>query len=451
MSNGPILDLVAKGQLDEDIIDIENKQSIFKFDIEKKNKYTKGDMINYPQGRPNWGNTVRFNIERRGDMLTSLYLVVKLPKLSVSNLNTTDAQDENDPDCKYRVRYPRFIGNVLMEKATLYINDAIIDEIYGDYCQLYTDLYFSDWNRKAMIGLDDIFNRPNLKIDAESVYIPLSFWFCNNEYKPLPILAMQNSNIYVDIKFRNFNECTTILELDDNNILCHSNIIHQELPLESAFMISNYYYLDLEERKQVASQDYELLITQCQVRTTNMSNLSANLSLKFNNVVKDMFFFVQPERNKKYGDYFNFSNKMDFPPVELINNVNKKLWDLEPKRHLLSRGRLLFDGIERIEWRDAKYFYYMQNHENYENKIESYIYLYSFNIDPTKYSNNSGANFSRIEESYLQVEIKPDKFIVNYPILTTYPRETNYELKCYATNFNILIIKNGLVGLKYSN
>jgi hypothetical protein len=122
---------------------------------------------------------------------------------------------------------------------------------------------------------------------------------------------------------------------------------------------------------------------------------------------------------------------------------------LEPEKHLLSRARLLFNGIERIGWRDAKYFYNMMNHENYRNNIYSYVYCYSFNTDPTRYNNNSGCNFSRIENPYLQVEITPDKFYLDSNI--TNPSSNGYILKCYATNYNILVIKNGLVGLKYNN
>jgi hypothetical protein len=58
----------------------------------------------------------RIYIERYGDLLYGLYLVVKLPKLSVSNLNTSLPQDENDINSKYRVRYSDFIGNTLVEK-----------------------------------------------------------------------------------------------------------------------------------------------------------------------------------------------------------------------------------------------------------------------------------------------------------------------------------------------
>ena len=445
MSNGSITELISKGELDKELTDINNNTSLFNYSITKKNKYSKAESRYYPKGKANWGNTVRFNLEKDGDLLYGLYLVVKLPKLSVSELNVNPIQDENDPSSIYRVRYTDFIGNVLVEKISLYINGQLIDEQYGDYMQYYTDLYISDWNRKEMIGMDDNLRKPNLKINSEIIYIPFKFWFCNQT--PLPVIALQYSDIYIDVKFRKFSECITILEYNNNN-LYHSTKIHNEVPLEDVVLQANYYLTELNERKELAMKDYEILITQCQLKSTNF-NTTANLEISFNHVVKDLMFLVQSNKHKANGEYFNVSAKMDYPPAEL-NPLNKyQLWDLEPQRHILSRARIIFDGIERLEWRDAKYFYNMQNHENYKNSLESYVYVYSFNINPTRDTNFSGCNFSRIDNPYLQVEVKPNNFILDTNL--RYPTNDSYELKCFATNFNILVIKNGLAGLKYNN
>ena len=446
MSNGSILELVAKGQLDEELIDINNKSSLFDFAINKKNKYTKGDTIFYPEGKANWGNTFRINIEKKGDLLYGLYIKVKLPKLSISNIG---GLNENDPSTPYRITYVDSIGNALIEKASLYINGQLIDELSGDYMQVYTDLYVSDSNRKAMLGTDSILNLPNLKIQSEYIYIPLKYWFTLNNDKPLPVIALQNSDIYIDIQFRKFSECISVLEKDPNDRIFHSNKTHPEVPIEEVCLQANFYYLDLEERKKMATDDYEILITQTQIRNQTFSS-NVNLEIDFNHIVKDIIFFVQPVKHKTYGEYFNFSAKLKYPPPELFSSsINFELWYLEPHRHLLSRARMLFNGIERIEWRDAKYYYYMQNHENYRNTLQSYVYVYSFNINPTKDTNFSGCNFSRLDNAQLQMEVKPNPFILNTSLLT-YPTDDTYELKCYATNFNILVIKGGLVGLKYT-
>ena len=115
-----------------------------------------------------------------------------------------------------------------------------------------------------------------------------------------------------------------------------------------------------------------------------------------------------------------------------------------------NRLHKVYTSRDNVNWdRDAKYFYNVQNHDNYQNTLLSYVYVYSFNIDPTRNYSNNGCDFSRLDNAQLQIESKPQTIFLggnNY-----YPTDDTYELKCYATNFNILVIKGGLAGVKYSN
>ena len=467
MANGSIIELVSTSQLDEDITDKSDKSSIFTFDINnKKNKYSKLDFIYYPQGKSNWNTKSRFYIKHDGDLLYGLYLKIKLPALSVKHLDVTPVPNEyNTPSTPYRIKYGDYIGNLMIKKVSLYINDMLIDELHGSYMQLYTDLYISDWNRKAMIGLDDNLNRPKLKIDSEYIYIPLRFWFCDN-IKPLPIIALQHSEIYIDVTFRDFNECVMVLE-EHSGLLFHSQAKHDIYQIDEISLQANFYLVEHEARKKLASREYEFLITQTQIKSTNFTSYVL-LDITFNHVIKDLFFFVQPNCNILNGEFFNFTAKTKYLPNKLISQLFEKngkpkngvdiknvhyLYNIEPTRHLLNQARILFNGIERINWRDYKYFYLMQNYENYRNKTntDSYVYLYSFNINPTQFSNWVGCNFSRIENPQLQLNINNDPFIINTEPLIKNPVDELYHLVCYATNFNIFIIKNGVAGLKYNN
>jgi hypothetical protein len=456
---GPITELVAIDDQDNDLTDSTNLDSLFDYSIIKKNKYTKGDHITWPSGCVNWSNTIRFEIERIGDLLYGIYLIVKLPKISVEDIRgVTEKLDENDPSCPFRVKYCDYIGNVIIEKVSLYFNGQLIDEQYGEYMQIYTDLYVSDSNRKAMIGMDDYLNLPNLKINPEYIYIPLNFWFCNQIETPLPIVAMTRTTIHLDVKFRDFNSSYMILKKTPSGLWSHQDLVLTEVSLSDVKLQTNFYYLNLDERKSLGEKlQWEILITQSQRKQiqfrTSVKSI-ASLDIDFNHVVKDIFFYVRPDSHVKYGDFFNFSSKMSYLPNKLSELVlDQTLWLLEPKRHLLSRARILFNGIERIEWRDGKYFHRMQNFENYQNTVRTMIYMYSFNADPTGYTNNSGCNFSRISVAQLQVEIVQPDWIVwktnEQQIL--YPKYDSVELVCFATNFNILVIKNGQVSLKYSN
>jgi hypothetical protein len=191
--------------------------------------------------------------------------------------------------------------------------------------------------------------------------------------------------------------------------------------------------------------DYEILITQAQYKSINLKN-KTHLDINFNYVVKDLIFYIQSSINIKNNEYFNFSNKLKIPSID-FKPINNTLWNLTPKRHLLKRARILFDGIERVEWRDVKYFYNMQNYENYKTFLDSYIYLYSFNISPKSTGNNVGCNFSRITNPQLQIELIDNPTNI-YNIFNININD-NYELKCIVNNYNILIIKNGLASLKF--
>ena len=53
-------------------------------------------------------------------------------------------------------------------------------------------------------------------------------------------------------------------------------------------------------------------------------------------------------------------------------------YDTSNKDHVLGEARIMINGYPRVEWKDFKYYYYLQNYENYRNRLEHYVYLYSF-------------------------------------------------------------------------
>ena len=70
-------------------------------------------------------------------------------------------------------------------------------------------------------------------------------------------------------------------------------------------------------------------------------------------------------------------------------------------------------------------------------------YIYSFAIDPEMYQPNGTLNFSRL-----------NSFILNFnynktdSLFTT--MDETYKFTCYAINYNILKIQNGMGGLVYN-
>ena len=53
------------------------------------------------------------------------------------------------------------------------------------------------------------------------------------------------------------------------------------------------------------------------------------------------------------------------------------------KNHTLGEARIMINGYPRVEWKDYKYYYYLQNYENYRNKMEHNVY-YILSVNPNQ-------------------------------------------------------------------
>ena len=188
MSNGALTQLVAVGAQEENFLSEEPKDSIFLNKEKKINNFVKSTLSMEASGSANWGNTIKFKVEKKGDLLNSLYFVAKLPALNRKYLADTGSE--------YFVRWVDYIGNVLIENVKLFIGGQLIDEQTGDFAQIYTDLYDDDWNKLCLIGLDDTLTTPSDSVDSTFVYVPLQFWFCQKLQNSLPIIALQYLHVH---------------------------------------------------------------------------------------------------------------------------------------------------------------------------------------------------------------------------------------------------------------
>lgn len=462
--DGPLIDLLARGAQDKDLLTTDIKNSLFKNELTKYTNFSRGSITVDFKGNGNWGSTIKFIIPRDGDLLSSVYLNLKLPEISVDDIIGISESEKGD----YLVKWTDYIGNALIDKAKLKIGGNLIDEMYGIYMQIHTDLYDDDWNKLMMIGHDDYLNLPQKQIYSEELFIPLKFWFSEQVSKALPLIALnKNQEVEIEIKFTNFHQCYSILKKlpgtsSNLDVYTHSSKQLKTKQFEKISLETNMVYLSGPERIQVSKSDYEILITQVQRRQTSI-NTHNFLELNLNHLVKELIFFIQPNKNIKQGEIFNFGSKLKYlsNDYEDIKYYDGFTYNNLPHYHLLEKARILINGIERLPWKNYKYFYNLQNYEHYRNSTSNYIYLYSFSTNPLASNPSGHCNFNRINNAQLQFHIKQ---VPQTPITITNNDDTETEilvngsikdsnpgiLTVYATNYNFLIIKDGIAGLKYN-
>ena len=149
-----------------------------------------------------------------------------------------------------------------------------------------------------------------------------------------------------------------------------------------------------------------------------------NITLDFNNPLKELIWVVQQDRMLQSNEWFNYTNR-------LLIEQNVVLADQ------ITNTILRIDGYDRFEVRDASYFRLVQPYQHHTRIPDDYIYNYSFSLNPEAAQPMGSMNASRIDTIVLSMNMNQN--IVRY----------NAGVTVYATNYNVFRIAAGLGGVLF--
>ena len=130
-------------------------------------------------------------------------------------------------------------------------------------------------------------------------------------------------------------------------------------------------------------------------------------------------------------DPFNYSN--------FINNSDNPV----------TTSQLKLNGQDRFSTRDSIYFNYLQPFESYKNTPSNGINLYNFNLNPNEFQPSGSCNFSKVDNTKLELLISKNNIDDKGSYFTNEYEEG--QLKVYAQNYNLLLIHNGKSGIAYTS
>lgn len=144
------------------------------------------------------------------------------------------------------------VDNITNSKTTMLFGNSyiFIAECLQDENSLQATLY-NVYNSNSNVYNYNSKNVP-IVFNPKTLYIPLQFFFCQNPALALPLISLQYSKVYMNVKFGN------------------------KVKTGSAKLWIDYVYLDKEERQMMATQNHELLITQLQYTKSNTSETLIN-------------------------------------------------------------------------------------------------------------------------------------------------------------------------------
>lgn len=439
---GGLIQLIAKGP--QDIFLTDNPEiSFFKTVYKKHTAFA-------IETKEQYFNTITFgtksvcNIAKDADLISNISIRITLPSLNTATImkNTKLCMKDIDLDCfcekcskkntETIYGWVNSIGHVLIEYVELEIGGYIIDKQYGEWFEIWSELTQTAEKKPGyseMIGKRDPPSfKPNTFSDSLELIVPLNFYFTRNIGLALPLVALYRNEIYVNVKWRQFEDCW---------ISNKPNVRPSFVPKFMASLLVDYVFLELFEREKFAKENHLYLIEQVQYNNPSFyvkNTVSPMVDLNFNHPVKEIVWVIQradinqrsneSDPDFSYGnDWFNYSCFKS-----RIKNVIKDPFE---------SAYLLFNGQPRSNSLPAIYYRLYQTYHYHTKTPSNYIYVQTFALKPEEHQPTGTCNMSVMDK--VRLNIKMGNFVA-----------ADFNVKVYAVSYNFILIVDGMIALAFA-
>jgi len=400
-------------------------------------------------------------IARNADLVQEIYFSFKIPNIKKMK-TVVDQGSIGQLEELEDFRFVKNLGEVMIENYKIYIGGTLMDTQYGEWLHIWNELSIESskkYGYDKMIGnipelyMPDIYNNLNYaqtQIDSRRLYVPLKFWFNKNPGLALPLIALQYHEIEIHLEIRPFKELVTINEKKPKNVNAISKYFTESTTDKlniDPYLEVNYVFLDSVERNYIAVNSHDYLIEQVvRIPFKSVKQFDIN-TLVLQNPVKEIIWVLNRDDVYKTNDWFEYTDTQD-EDLDGSDNTECDIACREKEMDILTSATFLFNGIERMEEKDASYFNLIQPYQHHSVVPSPGIYVYSFSLLPEQFQPSGSCNMSRINKIELKTEtIKPKP----KPTTTTTDSDIyNYDMRVYVVNYNFLRVKGGLGGLAFS-
>jgi len=250
--SGGIVQLVATGIQDVHLTG-NPEISFFRSQFKRHTHFAMSNELQQLQGVPGPGNISTIRFERKGDLLSYVYVTARDGSATLRGLDW---------------------GSII-DRVELLIGGQVIDT---------QDVFFS--NTISQMFISSTFATRFQPSNPTPVFFPLQFWFCKDWQSALPLVALQFHDVEVRITWStnstNWGATPT-----------GSSSTYQQMEYR---VWSNFVYLDKQEREWFANNPMDLIMYQMQRQIT--SNNGAIMETAFNHPMKFLAFPAQVYTNQ---------------------------------------------------------------------------------------------------------------------------------------------------------
>jgi len=422
--------------------------------------------------------TISCRIDRYAQLLHDSYLVLTLPDIwsPLKYLNTAVAPtgyDARTNSIGYEFQWIPNIGYNLIDHVHLTMNGQVIQSLRGEWLKMYSYMTHDANKRKTvdqMVGnVPQIYDPahaydrngqyphaiaptalpttapqtrvPEPSIRSRQLVIPLHFWFCENPGLALPLVSLQNSEVYIEVTLRQLSDLYTVVDTTSTSSTYGQRVRPVNYPLSlflspplstglpsnstittwfpDPYIEGNFIYLTEMEMNQLARADQSFLVkTVKYVNKEGQFGGNTDLEIPMFNLVTRIVFSSQRSDRILLNDWDNYTNwtTVNRAPWSAIStDVDTALYSSGQQqvtsvypRDSMTDGVILFDGKERIQPKPLPFFSLLQmyRHTTGETTGLPGVYMYSFALENTSYQPSGAANGSMFNKIILRLTLQ---------------------------------------------
>jgi hypothetical protein len=425
MVSGTLLHVGTKGP--EDIFLYGNpKMTFFKnVFVKSRNFVLEYSKIPKSDGSIDLGRTFRIKIPKSGDLLAGIYIDFKLKDLlRTGNAYVgSDAQPDNTMASRY-TSYVNGIGFNIIKDIKLYIGGNLIQTLNSELIYIINQQN-SEYNRiqvfNNMTKYFESFSIGNTNSKDVKCNLWVPFYFSKNPGQYVPICALNNSEIELEISLRSFEECL-VREYNTGGTGAGINGYNPSGGLEGT------------SGTNMANDSSNPIPAQY---TKYIEPVSGGIEMISKHPTKYITWVLQREdvyNDNYYDNYtYDFGAKYgDGRPSFYVDH--ELLEDID----ILINNNPLFEGIR------PKFLTNIQTYERFKGLSLYPIYLYNFSLSPNSNDPSGTMNMSMYNKKHFRIKL------CNNSNFTDQQNKANILFRYYTSYYNILVISDGLAGLIYN-
>jgi len=466
--------------------------TFFKIAYKRHTNYSIEPTPQYFKTTPDFGRKCTVNIAKNADLMGQTYLYVELPDVIKENFTS-------DTSSLKKFSWVKKIGLALINYIEIEIGGTIIDRHYGDWLNIWNEMTISMGHRKSydkMIGnIKELYEYSDNK-PTHNLYIPLSFWFCQDTGLCLPLIALSHHDIKIHVDFNNIESCYKlspsyyinvtnnfcILEPGEKFYQIYQNdkIIGEFVNFDQ--LTQKLYYNPIKGKFIIPNKDQDNKLKLIGEKT------KFEIYIKSNTIVvedEDYFKFIKPsfirayllvnyiyldnfERYNFYKQPHNYiittvqtlpeqtANSINqiyklpfFNPVKLIvwrgilqsnsDYNNKFIYSTMDNQQLINKSIIQINSNPIIDINSYDFYTTIQKYQHDFVNSQLGINMWSFSLEPKAIQPSGTLNFSKLDDAFLQLTLNP---IVTYqnPVI----------LQAHALQYNLFKIENGIGALGFN-